>query len=82
MAGTSSARTTVASSATAIAIPIPSALISTMSAKANEPATSDHDERRRRDDPAAALQAARRRPRVLSPVRSQTSFIRERRKTS
>ena len=40
MAGTSSARTTVASSATAIAIPMPSALISTMSANANEPATT------------------------------------------
>ena len=39
VAGTRSARTTVASSATAIAIPTPSALISTMSAKANDPAT-------------------------------------------
>ena len=40
VAGTSSARTTVASRATAIAIPIPSALISTMSANANEAATT------------------------------------------
>ena len=40
VAGTSSARTTVASSATAIATPRPSALIRTISANANEDATT------------------------------------------
>ncbi len=58
MAGTSSARMTVASSATAIAIPMPSALISTMSANANEAGHEDHDERRGGDDPAAPLHPA------------------------
>ena len=41
----------------------------------------DHDERRRGHDPAAPLQAAGDGLR-LSPVRSQTSFIRDSRKTS
>ena len=81
MAGTRSARTTVASSATAMAIPSPSALIRTMSAKANEPATrttiraADVMIRPLRSRPAAT--ACR-----LLPVRSQTSFMRVNRKTS
>ncbi len=56
MAGTSSARTTVASSATAIAMPSPSALISTMSANAKDPATTTTIKRRGRHDPAAPLE--------------------------
>ena len=40
VAGTRSARTTVASRAIAIAMPTPRALIRTMSAKANDPATT------------------------------------------
>ena len=81
MAGTRSARTTVASRATATAIPRPSALISTMSAKANEPATTttiraaDVTIRPLRSSPKATAA-------MLSPVRSQVSFMRERRKTS
>ena len=58
VAGTSSARTTVASRATAIAMPIPSALMRTMSAKANEPRDDHDDQRRRGHDPAAPLEAA------------------------
>ena len=72
---------TVASSATAIAMPIPSALISTMSANANEAATTttmsaaDVTIRPLRSIPPATAS-------TLSPVRSQTSFIRVSRKTS
>ena len=79
--GTSSARTTVASKATAIATPSPSALIRTMSAKANDPATTTTI-----SAAEVTIRPLRSRPRatasVLSPVVSQTSFIRDRRKTS
>ena len=81
VAGTSSARTTVASSATASAIPSPSALISTMSANANEAATTTTI-----SAAEVTIRPLRSRPRAtaswLSPVRSQTSFIRDSRKTS
>ena len=72
---------TVASSATAIAMPMPSALIRTMSANANDPATSttisaaDVTIRPLRSIPPATAS-------TLSPVRSQTSFIRDSRNTS
>jgi hypothetical protein len=79
--GTRSARTTVASRATAIATPSPSALISTMSANANEPATTTTI---RAAD--VTIRPLRSRPRatasVLSPVASQTSFMRLSRNTS
>ena len=61
--------------------PIPSALIRTMSAKANEPATTTTI-----SAAEVTIRPLRSRPRatasVLSPVRSQTSFIRVSRKTS
>ena len=81
VAGTNKARTTVASRATAIATPRPSALISTMSAKANDPATTTTMRAA-----LVTIRPLRSSPRetasVLSPVRSHTSFIRESRKTS
>ncbi len=81
VAGTRSARTTVASRAMAMAMPMPRALIRTMSAKANDRATTTT---MRAAD--VTIRPLRSRPRatasVLSPVRSQTSFIRDRRKTS
>ena len=58
VAGTSRARTTVASRATAMATPRPSALMSTMSANANDPATTTTISAADGHDPAAALQAA------------------------
>jgi hypothetical protein len=81
VAGTRSARTMVASRATAMAMPTPRALIRTMSAKAKEPATTttiraaEVTIRPLRSRPAATAV-------WLSPPRSQTSFIRDSRKTS
>ena len=61
--------------------PSPSALMRTMSAKANEPATTTT-----MSAADVTIRPLRSRPRatasVLSPVRSQTSFIRDSRKTS
>jgi len=81
VAGTTSARTSVASIATASAIPSPMALMMTTSARANAPNTAIM---------IAAAPVMRRplfsRPsataRVLSPVRRYSSWIRESSSTS
>ena len=81
MAGTSSARTTVASSATAIAIPDAERLDQDDVGERERAGDDDHDERRRGHDPPAPLEAVRdRRPVVLR--RSQVSRMRVSRKTS
>src|SRR5215217_170112 len=79
--GTSSARTTVASRNTASAIPKPSALIKTTSAVTNDPATTTTSSaaevmiRPDRCNPTATACE-------LFPLRSHSSRMRERRKTS
>ena len=59
VAGTSSARTTVASRATAIAMPRPEGLDQHDVGERERARDDDHDQRRRGHDPAAALEAAR-----------------------